>query len=570
MSTGPLGQGLASAVGFAFAQRFEKGIYKGNEAFDHFVFALCGEACLEEGISQEGASLAGTHKLGNLIVLYDENNITIEGSSDISMNEDILKRYEANGWSTETVNFKTGGECNSYLEDIDALNDAINRAKKITDKPSIIRVQTLIAWPTPELTGKEETHGSPLGATAIQGLKNALGFDPDKSFDVDEDLYEEILKTRENKGNELYNEWKDKFEEWKNSNPIEAGKLEDAKANRIPDISYPDFAGVEKIATRASSGKVLNAIAKSMHNFWGGSADLGTSNKTVIEGVKSFGPPETSNNDWENSYDGKVIHYGIRENGMAAIMNGIALNSNTRTFGGTFAVFSDYMRGTVRLAALSELPVIYVWTHDSIGVGEDGPTHQPIEHLSAYRAIPNLDIVRPADGIETVEVYKKILSRTKSPAGVFLSRQDLPVLEDYRSVITSDNGAQKGGYVIARENNRLDAIILATGSEVSLAIEAKKRLFTEENIDVRVVSMPCFEWFEEQSDDYKQSVLPSEVTKRVSVEAGIAQSWYKYVGTKGKCISIEEYGIVGSDKELFEKYGFTVSNIVDKVRSLNE
>lgn len=571
ITTGPLGSGLASAVGMAMAQRRLRGMFDpdaapGESPFDHNVWVIAGDGCLEEGISSEASSLAGTQKLGNLIVFWDDNHISIEDDTNIAFNEDVLKRYEAYGWHTQHVDWTAGGE---YKEDVHAVEDAIQNALAETDRPSIIGLRTIIGWPTP---GKQNTggiHGSKLGDEALRGLKEALGLDPEKMFNIDEEAVAHAQANMKQRGIAARSEWETKFTAWREANP-ERAKLYDRLAKReLPeglDEALPKFEEGKSLATRAASGKVLNALAPVVPELWGGSADLAGSNNTMMNDEPSFLPEGRSSKMFPGNQYGRNLHFGVREHAMGAIMNGIALEGLTRIYGGTFFVFADYMRGAVRLASLMELPVTYVWTHDSVGVGEDGPTHQPVEHLTAYRAIPNLSIVRPADAAETAQAWKQILLRDTT-VGLILTRQGIPNPERGEGKLALASGLARGGYILRDTEGTPDIILMASGSEVQHALGAADML-GEEGVAARVVSMPCMEWFEEQDEQYKESVLPSSVKARVSVEAGLAAPWYKYLGERGRAVSLEHFGEVGSGDELMEHFGFTTENVASVAREV--
>ena len=500
MTTGPLGQGLASAVGMAMASRRERGLLdpdapKGESPFDHFVYVVGGEGCLEEGVTSEACSLAGTQHLGNLIFIYDDNRISIEDDTIIAFSEDVLMRYESYGWHTQHVDWTNGGS--EYVEDVNGLYAAIEAAKAVTDRPSIIKLSTIMAWPSPTKQGTGAAHGAALGADEIVGLKKALGLDPEKSFDVADEVIEHTRKQAADNAAAARGEWEKQIAAWREANPERSALLDRLVAKELPegwDDVLPTFEVGKSIATRAASGEVLSALAPVLPELWGGSADLAGSNNTTMKGEPSFLPADRVSEDWSGHEYGRTLHFGIREHGMGAIVNGIVLHGLTRAYGGTFFVFADYMRGAVRLAAVMNIPSIFVWTHDSIGVGEDGPTHQPVEHLWAYRAIPGLDIVRPADANETAAAWKGILERREGgPAGIILSRQNLPVLEG-----TSAEGVDKGGYVLSDSpTGTVDVQLLASGSEVSLAVESQKALAAE-GIGARVISLPCLEWFTAQ------------------------------------------------------------------------
>jgi transketolase len=571
ITTGPLGQGLASATGFAYAARFERGLFDptaptGSSPFDHHVYVIAGDGDMQEGVTSEAASLAGHQKLGNLVVIYDSNQISIEDDTNIAFTEDLSKRYEAYGWHTQVVDWKKTG---NYVEDIEELYNAIQRAKDVTDKPSLITLRTIIGWPSPKKQNTGKIHGSALGAEELAGLKVALGFDPEKTFDVAPEV---LAHTRgyQNFANQVRAGWEAQFDAWASENPDKKELLDRIQRGETPaelESALPVFEGGTEVSTRSASGKVINAIAKVMPELWGGSADLAESNNTTIEGAKSFVPSEWSTHEWSGDRYGRVLHFGIREHAMASILNGIVLHGNTRAFGGTFLIFSDYMRPAVRLAALMGVPSIFVWTHDSVALGEDGPTHQPIEQLASLRAIPNLDIVRPGDANEVAYAWKTILERRKNPAGIALTRQNIPVFKrgeaDATGVVFADaSNVAKGAYVLAEASNgKPKVILIATGSEVQLAVAARAELESK-GVPTRVVSAPCVEWFDEQSDAYRESVLPSAVKARVSVEAGLALGWSKYVGPFGKSVSIEHFGASADYKTLFREFGMTVENVV--------
>lgn len=565
-TTGPLGTGVATAVGMAMEARYVRGLLdadaaQGSSPFDHRVWVIAGDGCLQEGVSAEASSLAGTQKLGNLVMLYDDNHISIEGDTGVSFTEDVLGRYSAYGWNVDHVDMNPDGSIN-----VSALDEAIDRVVKVTDRPSIIRVRNIIGWPAPKLQNTGKIHGSALGEEEVTATKVALGVDPNKTFEVAPEVIEHTRKVAA-RGQVMHLAWDDKLATWRKANPEKSELLNRLITGELP-VGYekviPKFEAGKEIATRKASGDVINAIAGVVPEFWGGSADLGESNLTTIEDGHSFLPAD-SKMPGASPY-GRILHYGIREFAMGSIMNGIALGGLTRTFGGTFMVFSDFMRGAVRLAALMNLPVTYVWTHDSIGLGEDGPTHQPIEHLWALRAIPNLAVVRPADANETAAAWQIALAR-KAPVGLCLSRQNLPVLETSATSDVSKVG--KGAYVVQEASRAPEAIVLATGSEVSIAIDAAQKLEAQ-GIATRVVSVPCVEWFEEQSDAYKAEILPANIKNRVSIEAGIAQGWWKYVGNEGKCISIEHFGASAGASKLYQEFGITADAVVDAVKAGNK
>jgi transketolase len=577
ITTGPLGQGLASAVGFAYAARFERGLFdptapESKSPFDHFIYCVAGDGDMQEGVTAEASSLAGHQKLGNLVVLYDSNQISIEDDTKIAFTEDLEKRYESYGWQVQVVNWhKTG----SYVEDLQELYSAIEKAKQETDKPSLITVRTIIGWPSPTKQNSGKVHGSALGADELAGLKTVLGFDPAMNFEVAENVIKYTRGFRERTA-EIRAKWESNFQAWRQSNPENASLFDRLQSNEVPDLAsvLPVFESGVDVSTRAASGKILNAIATVMPELWGGSADLADSNNTTISGAKSFVPSVHSTHEWSGDQYGRVLHFGIREHAMGSILNGISLHGKTRSYGGTFLIFSDYMRPAVRLAALMKVPSIFVWTHDSIALGEDGPTHQPIEQLATLRAIPGLDIVRPADANEVSFAWKKILSRRQGPAGIALTRQNVPVIErgiaDVTGQIASPaSNVEFGGYVlIEASTSKPELILIATGSEVQLALAARIEL-EQAGIKTRVVSMPCVEWFEEQSDSYKESVLPKHIHARVSVEAGLALGWSKYV-PHGESVSIEHYGASADYKTLFSKFGITTQAVIDKAKKALE
>jgi transketolase len=575
ITTGPLGQGLASAVGFAYAARFERGLFDpsapaGTSPFDHYIFCIAGDGDMQEGVTSEASSLAGHQKLGNLVVLYDSNQISIEDDTKIAFTEDLEKRYESYGWHVQVVNWKKSGE---YVEDVQELYSAIQKAKAETDKPSLITIRTIIGWPAPTKQNTGKVHGSALGAEELAGLKSVLGFDPAKNFQVSDAVISYTRGFRD-RSKDVLTEWESNFQSWRKSNPENAVLFDRLENGELPDLGsvLPVFEAGTDVSTRAASGKVLNAIAKVMPELWGGSADLAESNNTTISGAKSFVPEIHSTHEFTGDNYGRVMHFGIREHAMGSILNGISLHGKTRSYGGTFLIFSDYMRPAVRLAALMKVPSIFVWTHDSIALGEDGPTHQPIEQLATLRAIPGLDIVRPADANEVSVAWKKILSRRVGPAGIALTRQNIPVLDRSAAdstgeILSSASNVEFGGYVLVDASDKKPQLILiATGSEVQLAVAARLEL-EQSGIKTRVVSMPCVEWFEEQSDSYRESVLPASVQARVSVEAGLALGWSKYV-PQGDSVSIEHYGASADYKTLFTKFGITTEAVVAKAKAV--
>lgn len=571
ITTGPLGSGLASAVGMAMAARREHGMFDpntplGQSPFDHHVYVIAGDGCMQEGIASEACSLAGTQELGNLVVIYDDNHISIEDDTNIAFTEDVLARFRAYGWHTQEVSWLQ--EDGSYREDVEALSAAIDAAKSETSRPSIISLRTIIGWPTPDKQNTGAIHGAKLGDTALAGLKEALGFDPAKHFDVADEVIEHTRAQAAKRAADAQSKWDAAFQNWAKQNPDKVALFDRIHAGKLPENweqALPTFPAGKSIATRAASGEVINAIASVLPELWGGSADLAGSNNTLIKGEPSFLPPARSSKMFTGNEFGRNLHFGVREHAMGAILNGIAVDRLTRVYGGTFFVFADYMRGAVRLASLMNLPVTYVWTHDSIGVGEDGPTHQPVEHLAAYRAIPNLSIVRPSDANETAEAWKAIIENN-GPAGLILTRQNLPVPPRGEGGLASAEGVAKGGYVIADCQGTPELILLASGSEVQLALEAQEVLKAD-GLAVRVVSMPCMEWFDKQPQAYRDEVLPPEVTKRVSIEAGLAEPWRKYVGD-GAYISIEEFGTPGAAATLFEHYGLTTETVISAARAL--
>ena len=566
MTTGPLGQGVSTAVGMAMAARFERGLFDptttdGSSLFDHRVWVICSDGDLQEGVSSEAASLAGTQELGNLNVIYDDNRISIEGDTHVAFTEDVSARYRAYGWEVIEVSAESNGDV-----DLTKLDKAMTQATRNLKQPTLIRLNTVIAWPAPNARGTSKSHGSALGPDEVAATKKELGLNPDEHFAMPENLLRHARSVKD-RGKIKHSEWNSKFEAWKKSEPIRAELLTRILANELPkdwDALIPIFESGKEIATRKASGDVINALAQKLPEMWGGSADLAESNNTTIEGGGSF-LPATSAMKGANPY-GRIIHFGIREHAMGSILNGIALSGLTKSFGGTFAVFSDYMRPAVRLAALMKLPSIFVWTHDSIGLGEDGPTHQPVEHVAALRAIPDFDVIRPADANEVAEAWKVIMKRGKA-SGILLSRQNLPVFD--RKVCGSADGVSRGAYILKESSKSAQVILMATGSEVALAMQSAQVL-EESGIPTRVVSMPCFEWFNEQTQSYKDEVLPPSVKARVSIEAGIAQGWREFVGDNGISISLEHYGASASANKLFEEFGFNVDNVVTTAKKLTK
>nr|WP_228512272.1 transketolase [Clavibacter sp. VKM Ac-2872] len=570
ITTGPLGQGLASSVGFAYAARYERGLFDpetpaGESPFDHFVYVIAGDGDMQEGITSEASSLAGHQELGNLIAIYDSNQISIEDDTDIAFTEDVAARYEAYGWHVQHVDWKKTGE---YVEDVQELFDAVEAAKAETRKPSLIILKTIIGWPSPKKQNSGKIHGSALGAEELAAVKQIVGFDPEKSFEVPDGVLEHTRQAVE-RGQQQHREWDEKLAAWAEANPERKTLLDRVLAGDAPeglDEALPVFPAGKDVSTRAASGKVINAIAEVMPELWGGSADLAESNNTTIESAPSFVPAERSTEMWKGDPYGRVLHFGIREHAMGAILNGIVLHGNTRPFGGTFLIFSDYMRPAVRLAALMKAPSIFVWTHDSVALGGDGPTHQPVEQLASLRAIPGLDVIRPADANETAQAWKTILTRRMGPAGLALSRQNLPVLERGTGDATATEfasaaGVAKGAYILADTEGTPDVILIATGSEVQFAVEAREALAAD-GVQARVVSAPSLEWFEEQDAAYKEHVLPEAVAARVSVEAGISLSWKQYVGHHGRSISIEHFGASAEYEVLYREFGITTEAVV--------
>ena len=555
-TTCPLGAGVSNAVGMAMAARFEKGLLDPSGTttlFDHNVWVICSDGDLEEGISGEASSLAGTQALGNLKMIYDDNRISIEGDTHVAFTEDVAARYVAYGWHVITVNALADGNI-----DRESLEKAMIEAENTHDRPTLIRMHSIIAWPAPHARGTEESHGSALGADEIAATKVLLGLNPEESFIVPDGVLAHARQVGE-RGAALHAIWNAEFESWKAANPDRAALLERLRNRELPtgwESALPVFPAGKDVATRAASGKIISAIATVLPEFWGGSADLAGSNNTTIAGSKSFLP---ASSEMENADPyGRLIHFGIREHAMGGILNGIALHGLTKPFGGTFLVFSDYMRGAVRLAALMNLPVTFVWTHDSIGLGEDGPTHQPVEHVASLRLIPNLAVIRPSDANETAIAWREVISRAK-PAGFALSRQNLPVID--REVFASAEGVAKGAYVLNQLDGIADVILIATGSEVALAITAAELLQTE-GIKASVVSAPCLEWFAETSPEYQASVLPSSVKARVSIEAGVTAGWREYVGDAGVSIGLNHFGASASAGILFKEFGFTPEAVV--------
>ncbi|MFC4946487.1 transketolase [Pseudonocardia sp. GCM10023141] len=560
ITTGPLGQGLASAVGMAMAARRERGLFDpdaapGASPFDHQIYVIASDGDIEEGVTSEASSIAGTQQLGNLTLVYDDNKISIEDDTTIALSEDTAARYAAYGWHVQVVE---GGE------NVSGILEALAAAKAETARPSFILLRTIIGYPAPTKMNTGKAHGSALGPDEVAGVKKALGFDPEQTFQVDDDV---LAHAREvgARGAALRKEWSVTFDAWAEREPERKALLDRMIGRTLPDgwdKALPTWDVDPKgLATRKASGEVLGALADVLPELWGGSADLAESNNTTMEGADSFGPTSIATKSWKAQPYGRTLHFGIREHAMGSILNGIALHGPTRPYGGTFLVFSDYMRGAVRLASLMKSSVIYVWTHDSIGLGEDGPTHQPIEHMAALRAIPGLAMLRPGDANETAYAWRATLERPEGPKGLALSRQNLPVLAG-----TSAEGVAKGGYVLADASSGTPQVILiATGSELQLAVSAREALEAD-GVPTRVVSMPCIEWFDEQDAAYRESVLPAAVKARVSVEAGIAMPWHRFTGDAGENVSIEHFGASADAATLFREFGFTTENVVAAAR----
>ncbi|MFS2281446.1 transketolase [Microbacterium sp. OR21] len=575
ITTGPLGQGLASAVGFAYAARYERGLFDpdaaaGTSPFDHFVYVIAGDGDLQEGVTSEASSLAGHQQLGNLIAIYDSNQISIEDDTDVAFTEDVAARYEAYGWHVQTVDWKKTGE---YVEDVAELHAAIAAAQGEQAKPSLIILKTIIGWPSPGKQNTGKIHGSALGADELAATKKVLGFDPEQHFVVADDVIAHTRRLGE-RAADARAEWQKSFDAWAQANPERKALLDRLEAHELPEgivDALPVFEAGKDVSTRAASGQVINALAAQLPELWGGSADLAESNLTTIKEAPSFIPVEWSTHEWKGNPYGRVLHFGIREHAMGAIINGIVLHGPTRAFGGTFLIFSDYMRPAVRLAALMNVPSIFVWTHDSVALGEDGPTHQPIEQLASLRLIPNFTVVRPADANETSAAWLELLRRHGGPAGLALTRQNIAVFERGDGEASGDVFASaahtaKGAYVLAEApNGTPDVILIATGSEVQLAVAARETLAAE-GVGARVVSAPSLEWFAEQDEAYRESVLPASVTARVSVEAGSVAGWRDIVGDRGRSIGIDHFGASADYKTLFEKFGVTAEAVVDAAR----
>ena len=568
-TTGPLGQGLGNAVGMAMAARRERGLFDpeapaGTSPFDHYVYAFCSDGDIEEGISHEVSALAGHQQLGNLIVVWDDNQISIEDDTNIAKSEDVAARYEAYGWHVQRVSWRN----DTYHEDVEALATALANAKAETGRPSFIALRTIIGWPAPNKQNTGKIHGSALGADEVAATKQILGFDRSASFVVGPEVLAHVREVAA-RGRAEHEAWRKGFDAWAAANPDRDALWRRMSSHTLPTgwtDALPQFPADPKgMATRKASGNVINALAPLRPELWGGSADLAESNNTTIEGEPSFVPPEHSTKEFPGDWYGRTLHFGIREHGMGAILNGIVLHGATRPYGATFLIFSDYMRPAVRLAALMKIPVIYVWTHDSVGLGEDGPTHQPVEQLSALRAIPGLDVVRPADANETAWAWRMALEHTDRPTALCLTRQNLPVFD--RAVVAPADGVAKGGYTLLdASNGQPRVVIIGTGSEVQICLAARERLEAD-GIPTRVVSMPCQEWFRAQDAAYRSLVLPPSVKARVSVEAGVAMSWHDLVGDAGECVSLEHFGASAPYQVIFEQFGFTPDHVVAAARA---
>jgi transketolase len=566
ITTGPLGQGLASAVGMAMAARRERGLFdpdapEGESLFDHTIWSIASDGDIEEGVTSEASSLAGLQELGNLVVIYDHNHISIEDDTDIALGEDTGKRYEAYGWHVQTVDWTKTGK---YVEDVQELYSALLAAKAERSKPSIVLLRTIIGWPAPTKKDTGAAHGSALGEDEIRATKEILGFDPDEHFVVEPEV---LAHAREilDRGAAVRGPWLEKFTEWEKANPERAALHERLSANRLPDgweKVLPEFPAGKDVSTRKASGAVLDSLAPVLPELWGGSADLSESNNTSMTGEPSFIPASRQTREWKGGPYGRTMHFGIREHAMGAILSGIRLHGNTRPYGGTFLQFADYMRGSVRLASLMDISVTYIWTHDSIGLGEDGPTHQPVEHLAALRAIPNLSVVRPGDANEVAWAWRSMLERNSGPVGLILSRQNLPVYERGPDAFNSAEGVSRGAYILAEADGGTPKVILiGTGSEVQLAVDARETLQAE-GIPTRVVSMPCREWFDAEDSSYRASVLPHTIRARVSVEAAVGQGWREIVGDAGRIISLEHYGASADYKTIYREFGITAEAVV--------
>ncbi len=561
ITTGPLGQGISSAVGMAMAARRERGLFDpdappGESPFDHHVYVFCSDGDMEEGVSGEASSLAGRQQLGNLVVVYDDNHISIEDDTAIALSEDVAARYQAYGWHVQKVE---GGE------NAAGILDALRAARAETHRPSFIALRTVIAYPAPTKMNTGKAHGSALGAEEVAAVHRILGFDPDEAFPVDDKALAHARQVAE-RGKEAHQQWTRDFDRWAGANPRRHALWQRLSRRELPtgwSDGIPTFDPDDKqMATRKAFATVLASVADALPELWGGSADLAESNNTSIPGAVSFGPDTITTKEWGTSHPyGRTLHFGVREHAMGAILNGIALHGGTRPYGGTFLIFSDYMRPAVRLAALQRLPVIYVWTHDSIGLGEDGPTHQPVEHLAALRAIPGLSVVRPADANETAAAFAAVLEDTSGPAGLALTRQNVPILSG-----VDPAGVARGGYVLADGDSApVQVILIATGSEVQIALAARQQLQAD-GVSTRVVSMPCVEWFDAQDEAYRRSVLPADVRARVAVEAAVAMTWHRFVGDAGEVVSLEHFGASADYQTLFREYGFTMEAVVDAAR----
>lgn len=571
ITTGPLGQGLASAVGMAMASRRERGLLDPNAAagtspFDHHVYVIASDGDLQEGVTSEASSIAGHQQLGNLVVIWDDNKISIEDDTDIAFTEDVLARYEAYGWHTQRVDWTNGGT--GYDEDVHGLAAAVDAAKNETGKPSIIALRTIIGYPSPTKQNTGGIHGSAMGADETAGLKKELGLDPEATFAIADEVLSYTRSVADRQKDERA-AWDRAYEAWRTASPEGAALLDRLRAHELPEgwtDALPEFEPGKGLATRAASGKVLSALADVLPELWGGSADLAGSNNTTMDGAESFVPIEHATKKFPGNEYGRTLHFGIREHAMGSILNGIVLHGLTRPYGGTFLQFSDYMRAAVRLSALMQIPSTFVWTHDSIGLGEDGPTHQPVEHLAALRAIPGLDVVRPADANETAWAWRTILENTSSPAGLILTRQGVPTFDRGPQGMADASGLQRGGYVLADADGTPDVVLVATGSEVQLAVEARE-LLAADGVQARVVSMPCREWFDQQDAEYRESVLPAGIRARVSVEAGVAQGWREIVGDAGQIVSLEHYGASADAGTLFREFGFTGETVAEAART---
>lgn len=570
-TTGPLGAGVSDAVGFAMAARRERALLDPStplgesSVFDHTVYCIAGDGCMQEGVAAEASSLAGAQKLGNLVLIYDDNRISIEGDTKIAFTEDVAARYAAYGWHVQTVDWTNGGT--GYVENVKALYEAIEAARAVTDKPSFIKLTTVIGWPLPTKAGHHSVHGAKLGAEEVAGLKKLLGFDPEQSFVAEPEVLEHTRANAAARAAAAKADWQPRYDAWRSANPGQAALFDRLSARTLPEglaEALPVFPAGKK-ATRAASGEVLTALADVMPELWGGSADLAGSNNTTMKGQPSFLPPEQSSHDFAGDYSGRTLHFGIREHAMGNIVNAITMSGLTRAYGGTFLVFADYMRGAVRLAALQKVPSIFVWTHDSIGVGEDGPTHQPIEHLASLRAIPGLDVIRPADANETAQAWAAALAHTDRPSALILSRQDLATIDRSLPGVAPASDLTKGGYTLVDAEGELKVVLIATGSEVEVALAARDVLQAE-GIGTRVVSMPCTEWFTAQDGAYRASVLPAGVA-RVAVEAGSPMGWRDFVGDAGEIVAIDHFGESASGNLLFAKYGFTAENVAAHART---